>query len=90
MELGRVYDMLQKQNETMVKQGELLATIHTSQLEMKERLFGTNGNPGAIDHLYAETSRHSSQITFWRGGFAVLAFLWTALTALAAAVIKRH
>jgi len=90
MDIDNIYEMLHKQGET-------LATIAQSQVDTKERLFGANGQPGALHFLQTEISEtqkivsdHTSKFTFYRGAVAVLTFLWSAGVALAAVVLNRH
>lgn len=96
-EMDRFFNLLQEQGRILTSQGNTLAAIAQSQDDTHERLFGASGQPGALHLLatqIAETkatvSTHTEQITFWRGGMAVLGFLWTAAIALAAIVFKRH
>ena len=89
-DLERIYDILRTQGET-------LARIDQSQQDTRERLFGGNGQPGAIHFLQTEivatndtVARHGKQIQFWKGAVAVLTLFWTAAVAVAAAVIKHR
>lgn len=88
MDPDRIYDILQRQGET-------LARIDQSQQDTRERLFGANGQPGALHFLQneiAETNavvaKHGKQLQFWRGAIAVVGIIWTALVAMAAVIIK--
>ena len=96
-EMDRFFNLLQEQSRTLTEQGKVLAAIEQSQCDTHERLFGANGQPGAIQYLKSEidltnvaVARHASQITFWRGGLAVLGILWAATVAFASVVIGRH
>lgn len=86
----RIYDLL-------LEHGKTLSRIDQSQRDLKERLFGGEGVPGAIHFLGNEiektnviVARHEKKISFWRGGAAVLAFLWSAGVATASVIWTRH
>ncbi len=86
----RIYELLHKQ-------GEMLARIDQSQQDTRERLFGTNGQPGALQFLQNEISatntvveRHGKTIAYWKGALALLAVLWTGAIAVGAAVLKHR
>jgi hypothetical protein len=96
-EMDRFFHLLQEQSRTLTAQGNTLAAIAQSQQDTHERLFGGNGQSGALQFLATEindtkatVATHTKQITFWRGGLAVLTFLWGAAVAVAAVVLKRH
>lgn len=89
-ELDRFFDLLQEQGRVMSRQGEALATIAQDQRDTRARLFGENGQPGVIKYLHEQVSQHSKQISVWRGALGVLAVLWTAAVAFAAAVLKHR
>lgn len=89
-EMDRFYDLLQRQGEILKAHGELLATIEQSQVDTRERLFGSAGSPGVIQYLHAEVARHSKQITFWKGGIAVLTLLWGAAVAYGSVIIGKQ
>jgi len=96
-DLGHIYDMLKDQNEVMRKQAETLSAIAQSQNDTRERLFGGNGQPGALHYLNDEigktnavVAKHSSQIIFWRGALAVMSFLLTTAVAWAGIVLGKH
>lgn len=69
---------------------EDVSHIKSSQEDTRKRLFGGDGEIGAIPYLHAEVKKHTSQITFWKGGLAVMSFLWAAAIAWGSAVISRH
>lgn len=89
-EMDRLFDQLQAQSRLLGEQGQMLATITQSQRDTHERLFGNGGTQGSIPYLHAEVSKHGRQITFWKGAFAVLTFLWTVAMAFATAVYSHH
>jgi hypothetical protein len=89
-ELDRFFDLLQEQSRTLTHQGELLARIEQDQKDTRGRLFGENGQPGAIKYLHDQVSKHGSQIAVWRGAIGVLALLWTAATAFAVTLLNKH
>ena len=53
-QMDRFYELLSKQSDTLVAQGQSLACIAQAQQDMKERLFGAGGTPGLIPHLANE------------------------------------
>jgi len=96
-EMDRFFNLLQEQSRTLTAQGNTLAAIAQSQEDTHERLFGGNGQPGALHYLATEindtkatVATHTRQLNFWKGGIAVLGFLWSAAIATAAIVFKRH
>lgn len=82
-DIDRIYEILRIQGET-------LARISQSQEDTRERLFGGAGQPGAIPYLHAEVSKHSKQLTFYRGVLAAVSFLLTTAVAWAGVVISKH
>ena len=74
----------------LTDQGQLLATIKQDQVDTRARLFGENGQPGAIQYLHTQVSQHSKQISIWRGALGVLAVMWAAAVTVAAAMLKSH
>lgn len=89
-QMARLFDMLDKQNIAMAEQGKCLARIQQSQDDTHERLFGGNGIVGHLPYLHTEVAAHGRQLTFYKGGLAILSFLWAAALAVAGAVFKRH
>src|ERR1700693_682581 len=96
-EMKRFYELLREQGRELSAQGKLLERITQSQSDQHERLFGSNGQPGAIQFIHNEVTEmdtvvatHTRQISFWRGGIAVLAFLWTAAVAVGSVVVAKH
>ena len=96
-ELDRFFNLLQEQGRTLTAQGNTLAAIAQSQEGTHERLFGGNGQTGALQYLATEINEtkatvaaHTRHITFFRGGLAVLTFLWGAAVAVAAVVFKHR
>lgn len=97
IDADRIYELLRIQGET-------LATIVQSQQDTKERLFGANGQPGALLFLQNEitktngvvsttndlVAKHTDQISFWRGAIAAIAMLFTSAAAWAGIVLSRH
>lgn len=86
----RIYDLLQRQGET-------LARIDQSQADTKERLFGSNGQPGAIQFLHGEigktneaVGKQGRQIQFWRGALSVITFVFTGLLSWVGIVIRHR
>ncbi len=97
MDYDRIYDSLERANATLAKQGETLATISQAQCDMKERLFGFNGQPGIVSFLQgeiAETQKtvadHSRKFNYYKGAAAILAVVWAGIVSLVAAVIGHH
>jgi hypothetical protein len=83
----RIYEILRKQGEMLA----MLERIDERQQNTHERLFGANGLPGVIPYLHTEVARHTRQIAFWKGGLAILTFLWGAALAWGGIIIsKRH
>lgn len=83
-DFDRIYDILRTQGET-------LARIDENQRNMHERLFVGSGDiPGAVPYLFATVSKHSTQITFWRGALAVISLLFTTALAWGGTVLARH
>lgn len=80
---SRIYDLL-------MEQGKTLARIDQSQDDMKDRLFGTDGLKNQLDKTTTLVFEHEKKLSFWRGGFAVMAFLWSAGVAYAGVILHRH
>lgn len=89
-ELDRFFDLMQEQGRVLSHQGELLATIQQDQKDTRARLFGENGQPGVIQYLHGEVKQHGRQIATWRGALGILAVMWTAAVAFAAAMLKHR
>lgn len=71
--------------------------IKTSQEDTRIRLFGGDGQTGAIHYLKSEidatnavVARHSRNFNVYRGAIAVLTFLWSAAVAFGAIVLGKH
>lgn len=96
-EISRIFETLRDQNKTLAAQDKLLAKIEQSQEDMCARLFGGAGQAGVL-HYFADqlketnavVSAQAKQITFWKGGIAVLGVLWTAILAVIGVVFKRQ
>lgn len=89
-DLDRIYELLQSQGET-------LARIDERQQNTNERLFGSNGQPGALHFLQTEIASakstietHGAQISFWRGALAVITVIFTSALTWAGVVIGKH
>jgi hypothetical protein len=89
-DLDRIYDILQRQGET-------LARIDQSQQDTRERLFGANGQPGALHFLQTEISgtneivaKHGKQIQFWRGAMSIISLILTTALAWGGIVLGKH
>jgi len=89
-EMDRFFNLLQEQGRTLTAQGNTLAAIAQSQEDTHERLFGDNGLATEINETKATVATHTRQLNLWKGGIAVLGFLWSAAIATAAIVFKRH
>jgi len=89
-EMDRFFNLLQEQGRTLTAQGNTLAAIAQSMEDTHERLFGTDGLATEINETQATVATHTKQLNFWRGGLAVLGFLWGAAVAVAAVMFKRH
>ena len=96
-DLDHIFEVLQDQNKTLARQGEMLASIAQSQNDTRERLFGANGQPGAIHYLNTEigktnlmVAKHTDQIAFWRGALAIVSFLLTTALAWGGIVLGKH
>lgn len=50
-QLDRIFDLLAAQGAELSSQGKALAGIAQSQIDTKERLFGTGNTPGVITYL---------------------------------------
>ena len=97
MDTDRIYDMLSKQTEAIHAQGLQLATVLQMYVDSRERLFGANGQPGAIKFMQNEIEenreildKHSKQISMWRGGLAVMGVVWTTALAYGGVIIGRR
>ncbi len=80
MDTERIFDLLQKQNETLTGHGILLARIEALQGSTKERL----------DHVIPVVAEHTKILGYAKGAAAILALLWTGAIAIIAALIKGH
>ncbi len=80
MDTERIFDLLQKQNETLTGHGILLARIEALQGSTKERL----------DHVIPMVAEHTKILGYAKGAAAILALLWTGAIAIIAALIKGH
>lgn len=88
--MDRFYELLRDQGNILRQQEKTLATISQAQLDTHERLFGANGQPGIIQVMHTDVSRHTRQISFWRGGLAVVTFLWAAAMAFGSVMLGKH
>ena len=79
----RLYSLLMEQTSTLAK-------ISQSQEDLRERLFGADGNPGIIQHFGTELGDHSKQLGYIKGAVAAITLIWTTVVAIVAAVIKGH
>lgn len=96
-DLDHIFNVLQDQNKTLAAQGALLASISRGQEDTRERLFGANGQPGALYFLSQEigktnvvVGKHTDQISFWRGALAIVTVLLTTAMAWAGVVLGKH
>lgn len=80
MDAERIFDLLQKQNETLIGHGILLARIEALQGSTKERL----------DHVIPVVAEHARTLGYAKGGAAILTLLWTGAIAIMTALIKGH
>jgi len=97
MDIDRIYASLDRVNDALVEQGRQLAVISQGQNDTRERLFGANGQPGALHFMQGEiaetnkvVAKHTGQLTFYRGAIAVLVFVWSAAVGIAVAIINHH
>lgn len=79
----RLYSLLLEQTSTLAK-------ISQSQEDLRERLFGADGNPGIIQHYGLQLTDHGKQLGYMKGAVAVITLVWTSAVAIIAAVIKGH
>lgn len=89
-EMDRFFNLLQDQNRVLVEQGKILARIEEAQENSHERLFGGPGQPGALHELNVIVATHTRQINFWKGGIAVLTFLWGVVLAWGGVIISKR
>jgi hypothetical protein len=80
LDTERIFDLLQKQNDTLIGHGILLARIEAMQGSTKERL----------DHVIPVVAEHGKQLGYAKGAAAILAMLWTGAIAVVAALLKGH
>ena len=97
MDLDRIYASLDRVNDTLTAQGQTLATIAQSQADLKERLFGANGQPGIVSFMQGEITEtqktvadHARKFNYYKGAAAILAVVWAGVVSLVAAVIGHH
>ena len=79
----RLYSLLLEQTSTLAK-------ISQSQEDLRERLFGADGNPGIIQHFSLQLADHSKTLGYAKGAAAILTLLWSGAIAVIAALIKSN
>ena len=89
-EMDRFFFLLQEQGKTLKTQGEAIVKMSESLSNTHDRLFGEGQTPGVIPYLFSEVNKHGRQITFWKGGIAVLTFMWGAVLTWGGVVISKH
>ena len=80
MDTERIFDLLQKQNETLTGHGILLARIEALQGSTKERL----------DHVIPVVAEHTKILGYAKGAAAILTLVWSAAVAVITTLIKGH
>ena len=78
MDTERIFDLLQKQNETLTGHGILLARIEALQGTTKERL----------DHVIPVVAEHTKILGYAKGAAAILTLVWSAVIAIVASMVK--
>ena len=79
----RLYSLLMEQTST-------LASIKQSQEDLRDRLFGTAGGTGIIQHYGLQLADHSKTLGYAKGAAAILTLLWSGAIAVIAALIKSN
>jgi hypothetical protein len=97
MDENLIHEGLNSIREALSAQAVQLGKIEQYQEDTKSRLFGGDGQLGAIPFLQGEIkeaqtvlSDHTSKFTFYRGVAAVVTFMWTAGVSVALALIGHH
>lgn len=79
------------------EQGETLARIDENLKNTNGRMFGENGQPGALHFLQMEiektnvtVEKHGRQINFWRGALSIISILFTTALAWGGIALGKH
>lgn len=60
--MDRLFDLMTEQGKALSEQGKTLSAMNQSLTDTKERLFGANGQPGAIGYLHAEHAKLEGEV----------------------------